>query len=59
MCESARRLIQLELNDEQNKLVQTVHENALLIKANLMDAASSERVAGGPEHEPFNVEPGA
>jgi hypothetical protein len=48
MCQSARHLIQSELDDEQKRLVQNVLENSLLIKANLVDAAPSERVAGGP-----------
>jgi DNA-binding response OmpR family regulator/chromosome segregation ATPase len=41
LCQSARRLLQLELNPEQDQLVQSVLEKALLVQANLVDSAPS------------------
>jgi hypothetical protein len=57
MCHSARRLIQSNLDHEQNKLVQAVLENGLLVQANLQDAAPSDIVPGRTGGEPPQAQP--
>jgi len=57
MCQSARRLIQSDLDDEQNRLVQAVLENGLLVQANLQDAAPSDIVARRTGGEPPQAQP--
>jgi epidermal growth factor receptor substrate 15 len=59
LCQSARRLLQLELNPEQDQLVQSVLEKALLVQANLVDGAPSPAEDGAADSELAAADNGA
>jgi chromosome segregation ATPase len=58
LCQSTRRLLQSNLDEEQNRLVQTVLENALLVQTNLRDASPSNGGSDVTASEPPKAEPG-